>query len=341
MTPKISVLMAVHNGLPVVRDAVQSILDQSFREFEFLIIDDGSTDGTGAFLESISDPRVRLVRQEWGGLTRSLVRGLAEARGVYVARQDADDISRPDRIEKQVAFLDANANVLVVGSGVRSVNEHGHVLRSYQYPLEHEQLVKELECLTTPLPHTTIMFRRNEILACGGYRDVFRKAQDYDLYLRVAERGRLASLPEPLCDLRCSMMSVTSTETEGEQFFYAILALLCYRARRAGKRDPIDASTDGEWLRAIRTWYASSRYPKVFQSRQLRRRARLAWKEGAYAEALGCVVRSVGSDPWWVLGQVGLERTRLTTSEAMDIFNHLSPHGGEHVRHRGISRAPV
>ncbi len=341
MTPQVSVLMAVRNGLPFVRDAVQSILDQSFRAFEFLIIDDGSTDGTGAFLESIVDPRVRLIRQEWGGLTRSLIRGLAEARGLYVARQDADDVSRVDRLEKQVAFLDANPDVLLVGAGVRLVGERGAVLRRYHYPTQHEPLVDALERVTSPLPHTTILFRRDEILACGGYRAVFRKAQDYDLYLRVAERGRLASLPEPLCDLRCSMTSVTSTESEGEQFFYAVLALLCHRVRQAGKRDPVDASADGDELRAIRSWYESSRYPKVFRARQLRRRARLAWSEGSYAEAAGCIIRAIGSDPGWVLNRFGLSGPMLITPKAMDALEELFSEGHEHVRHRGISRAPV
>ncbi|MFZ5862176.1 MAG: glycosyltransferase family 2 protein [Nitrospirota bacterium] len=341
MTPMVSVLMAVRNGLPFVRDAVASILDQSFRDFEFLIIDDGSTDGTSAFLGAIGDSRVRLIRQEWGGLTRSLIRGLAEARGEYVARQDADDVSRPDRLGKQVVFLEANPDVLLVGSGGRLVSERGDVLRSYHYPTRHKQLVEDLERLTSPLPHTTIMFRRAEILACGGYRAVFRKAQDYDLYLRVAERGRLASLPEPLCDLRCSMTSVTSAESDGEQFFYAVLALLCYRARRAGKRDPIDRAADGDGLRGIRAWYESSRYPKVFRSRQLRRRARLAWSEGSYAEAAGCIIQSVGSDPGWVLNRCSLGGPILLTPEVMDALEALSSEGHEYVRHRGISRTPV
>lgn len=317
-TPRVTVLMAVHNGGWCVAEAIGSILAQNFTDFEFLIVDDGSTDDTQPVLASFKDTRIRVLSQERQGLTRSLARGLAFARGLYVARQDADDSSRPDRLGKQVAYLEAHPEAVLVGSGATMVNEHGGMLRDYLYPTEHEEIVRELDRLVSPLPHTTIMFRLQEVLRCGGYREVFAKAQDYDLYLRLAERYHLSCLPEPLCRLRYSMTSLTSEDGIGLQFQYAVLALITALVRRQRGVDPLDLPDRDSFLRSFRDWYRSSPYPDIFRSRQLRRRARLEWEEGRVLEAVRCGLQAVYVDPAWAIFSVGLRRPgcQITSASA-------------------------
>src|SRR5688572_25577736 len=125
-TPPVTVLMSVHNGMPFLKEAVESILHQTFGGFEFVIVDDASTDETPEYLKSIADRRVRvLTLPENIGLTAALNHGLREARGEFIARQDADDTSDPRRLEKQVAYLRANSTYAVVGSQARLVDDRG------------------------------------------------------------------------------------------------------------------------------------------------------------------------------------------------------------------------
>jgi glycosyltransferase involved in cell wall biosynthesis len=301
----VTVLMAVHNGGRGLRASLASILAQGFRDFEFLIVDDGSTDETMETLASLNDSRVRTFRHDRVGLTRSLIRGLALARGEYVARQDADDVSRADRLGKQVAILDAGPKVALVGSGVTAVTEEGRFVDEFVYPADHDGLVAALWRLTSPLPHTTIMFRRSSILECGGYRCPFVKAQDYDLYLRVSERYRLASIPEPLCQLRFSQGSVT-LQQDTSQFEYAVLAFAAAVVRREKGIDPLESPTREAFLGQFRRWYASSSYPRRFRSRLLRREARVAWKHRQTFRAVRCLAGAAYQDPNWIVSFVRL-----------------------------------
>lgn len=314
--PRVSVLMAVYNGARYVGKALAGILNQEFGDFELLILDDGSTDQTPEILDSLMDPRVRIVRQERVGLTRSLNRGLSLANGEYIARQDADDISRDDRLGKQVAYLDSHPDVVLVGTGVTVITEDDRVLRDYIYPSEHEFLAAELGRLVSPLPHSTIMFRRKEMLDCGGYRDIFSKAQDYDLYLRLSEKHRVASIPESLCRLRHSMKSVTFDDGEGQQFQYAVLALITSVMRRERGIDPLDTPTRQRFLEKFQAWYASSSYPRRFRSRELRRQARLTWSQGCATEAVRCLVAAIIADRAWLAKRLGINSAGSEASDA-------------------------
>ena len=121
--PKVSVVMSVCNSEPFIRDAIKSILGQTFQDFEFIIINDGSTDGSLQIIQSYGDSRIRITSQENLGLTKSLNKGIGIARGEYIARQDADDISEPSRLEKQVAVLEQNRRAVLVSSNIRYFSE--------------------------------------------------------------------------------------------------------------------------------------------------------------------------------------------------------------------------
>lgn len=205
----ITVLMSVHNGLPFVADAVRSVLGQTAGDFEFLILDDASTDGTRDFLRTLDDPRVRVIElAENVGLTAALNRGLREARGEFVARQDADDASHPRRLEMQTAFLRTNPPCAVVGSQARLVDGAGRSQGVKHFPLGHRGICFA-HLFDNALAHSAAMFRRAAVQAAGSYDESWTASQDYELWSRLSERHALANLPERLVTLRVLDSSVT------------------------------------------------------------------------------------------------------------------------------------
>lgn len=194
--------MAVKDGEKYLRRAIDSILAQTFSDFEFIIINDGSTDATIDIINESSDPRiVFLSNQSSLGLSRSLNLGLEMARGEYVARMDADDISLPHRLDKQVRFMDEHPGVIVLGTGFSFIDVNGSHMADCQFPFEHELIVWALP-FYNPVAHPTVMMRTFAIKELGGYDTAFRSAQDYDLWFRVASRGKIANLQEICVYLR-------------------------------------------------------------------------------------------------------------------------------------------
>jgi glycosyltransferase involved in cell wall biosynthesis len=194
--------MSVLNGEAFLRPAVDSVLGQTFRDFEFIVIDNASTDGTAAILDSYRDERmVRLRNDEVRSLTQSLNRGLAVARGEFVARQDADDVLRPSRLARQVAYLESHPDVLLVATHVRFIDQHDKVIGDFKPGTDPADLYDKL-AYSNPFYHSTIMFRRAAIDALGGYDTRFTFAQDLALWLKLARRGRLGMVEEVLVDVR-------------------------------------------------------------------------------------------------------------------------------------------
>jgi glycosyltransferase involved in cell wall biosynthesis len=209
--------MSVHDGRPYLTQAVQSLLGQTFEDFEFIIINDGSSDGSRAVLERFAerDNRVRLVHQTNRGLTASLNRGLELARGTYIARMDDDDISRPDRFERQVRFLEANPDVGVLGGGTRVIDETGEPVDYWMPPAKHGHITWRLlfnACFT----HPSVMVRRSLLQELGGYADWARCSQDHELWTRAAQETRLAALPDELIQFRRSEGSITATSRDAQ-----------------------------------------------------------------------------------------------------------------------------
>lgn len=210
--PRVTVLTSVHNDERFVAEAIRSILDQTFADFEFLVINDASTDRTRDIVASFGDPRIRIVDNEQNlGLTRSLNRGLRLARGELVARFDGNDRSRRERLARQVAFLDAHLEVAVVGSQMRWIDTTGR-------PMQHTELARPMTAdgidffsmFDSPIAHPASMFRtavvRDEL---HGYDEAWRVGQDADLWFRVGARHRLANLPDVLLDYRIDPDSIS------------------------------------------------------------------------------------------------------------------------------------
>ena len=192
--------MPVFNAISFVDDAIASILSQSYGDFEFVIVDDGSTDGTHRKLEqwANSDQRIQVVQSEHVGVTDALNLGLAKIHADYVARMDADDIALPERFARQVDFLDQHPSVVAVGSTLLVIDADGDILGIMPWHQTHTEIERALLRGRGGLPHPAAMIRHSAIRKIGGYRSEFRYAQDKDLWLRLSEQGKLANLPETL-----------------------------------------------------------------------------------------------------------------------------------------------
>jgi len=233
-SPFISVVMPVHNAEKYLVEAVESIFAQTFQDFEFIIIDDGSTDGTLAILEKYQqkDERIRLFSRENRGLVPTLNEGLAYTRGKYVARMDADDISLPDRFRAQLDYLEKNQDCVAVGTQVLIIDPEGMPICPFSTCLSHEDIDgAHLLLKGGAITHPSVMMRKETVVSAGGYRPECIHAEDLDLFLRLAEIGRLANLAECLLLYRMHYESIGNSK-RGLQLKSAFNALVDAHGRR-------------------------------------------------------------------------------------------------------------
>ena len=256
--PAVSVLMPVHDGAPWVHDAVESILTQTLEDLELIVVDDGSTDATPEILAGARDPRLRVERRERAGLTRSLNVALGLARSALIARLDADDVALPERLERQRAFLDAHAEVGLLGTGAREVDEAGRTAREVRPPAD-DRAIRRALIRRNPFVHSSVMMRRSVLERVGGYDEALPVAQDYDLWMRMSRLTRLANLPEPLVVRRLPPGRVSAVRDDER---LRTEARVRWRAVRSGGYPPwcavfaarplLALALPGPWRRAVR-----------------------------------------------------------------------------------------
>lgn len=213
----VSCVMTVFNSRAYLRETLDSVLAQSFSNFEFVIIDDGSTDGSTEILRNYAghDSRIRLTSRPNTGIVTAANEGLSQARGEFLARIDSDDVAEPTRFEKQVAYLRAHPDCVAVGSRLLLIDPYGSPLEVTDHKLSHEEIESELLSGSGwAISQPSIMMRRAIVVELGGYRRQFEASEDLDLSLRLAERGRLANLPEPLLKWRRHLGSVNHTRAD-------------------------------------------------------------------------------------------------------------------------------
>jgi len=238
-SPIVSVVMSVFNGQSFLSKAIESILSQTYRDFEFLVVDDGSTDATAGILSSYAsrDARMRIFRHENKGRAESLNVGIRLAMGHYIARMDADDIALPDRLQMQVDLMERHPEVGLLGGAVELINTHGQVLKIVRPPSEDSE-IRALMLLYNPMCHPAVVMRKEVALASGGYRKALLDADDYDLWLRMSERSRLANLGKPILQYR-----IHSDQVSVRNLRHQVLCVLAARAaaslRRRGSPDPL------------------------------------------------------------------------------------------------------
>jgi len=238
--PRVSVVMPVFNSGEWLAEAIGSVRNQSLREFELIIVDDGSTDQTGLIIANAAsgDDRIRTVRQDRLGVAAALNCGSAMARSPVIARMDGDDIADPDRLRRQLAFLEAHPGIAAVGSWAHVIDERGQLIGELKPETEPSELQSLLR-KTNPFVHSSMMLLAEVVRGVGGYRAQLEGAEDYDLWLRISERAQLANLPEFLLSYRRHSASASATATQ-RQLLSARLARLSAAERRASRPDFVD-----------------------------------------------------------------------------------------------------
>jgi glycosyltransferase involved in cell wall biosynthesis len=210
-TPKISVLMPVYNSSRYLAEAIESILQQTLSDFEFLIIDDGSSDASPQILQNYAqqDPRIRLTLRENRGIAKTLNQMLFQARGELIARMDADDIALPNRFARQVEFLQQHPEVVCVGGALDWIDAKGRRLGHCPMPESDTELQKWLVGGVSLLHHPTAMARRAALMQVGGYDETMVASSDLDLWLKLGEIGQLANISDTVLYYRLHPESIT------------------------------------------------------------------------------------------------------------------------------------
>ncbi|HVW35844.1 MAG TPA: glycosyltransferase [Pirellulales bacterium] len=278
--PVVSVLMPVYNAERYVGEAVGSILAQTISDFEFIVVDDGSTDRSGELLSALAaaDRRIRLIRRPNTGYLQALNEGLGYCSGEFVARMDADDVSLPERFERQIGYLREHPECLVVGSGMLRIDADGDPICEEPMPTAHEEIEARLLQGLGALPHPSAMIRREAIVAAGGYREAYYGAEDHDLWLRLAESGRLANLPEPLVKCRIHPENFTFVNEDRTRLVLAASVADAYRRRgQACPQPQVELSPALTGIDRSRAWTRSAIYAGHYGT--ARKQALAIWKQ--------------------------------------------------------------
>lgn len=259
-TPRVSVILPAYNAARYIESAVRSVLDQTFTDFELIVIDDGSKDDTGVILEAIAagDDRLKVVRRENRGLVATLNEMIDRSSAGLIARMDADDLCLPDRLAKQVAFMDAHPDVVLLGGAYWLIDGDGRRLTTIIPPADDTTLQESALVGKTPVCHPLAVYRKAAVQVVGGYRAETMLAEDLDLWLRLGEVGRIACLPDVLLEYRQHAGSISESKQAEQQGKLAEVVRQAY-ARRGLKRD----------LPPIKPWRAGtdddSRYRQVLK----------------------------------------------------------------------------
>lgn len=208
-SPHVSVLMTIFNAAPYLRAAIDSLIGQSFTDWELIAVENGSTDASLSILNSYTDPRVRIFPLTKNiGRTPALRYGFDRAIGRYIAVLDADDISLPKRLMRQVELMEQHDEVALVGTWAHYINEQGKIFGEFKPPVRWDELRDSLGW-TNPIVHSSAMFRRQLAKDVGGYPEEIIWAQDFGLILALARRGKIAMIDDCLCQLRVLKSSMT------------------------------------------------------------------------------------------------------------------------------------
>ena len=232
MTPAVSVLMPVYNAQRYVAAAVESVLGQTFADFELIAVDDGSTDRSLSILQRFADadPRVRIISRPNAGLVASLNEALAIARGEFIARMDADDICLPERFARQMAYLAAHPDCVLVGSHVVTMDQHGHLIgRMADIQFGHDAIDHALMHRGWPMVHPTVLMRADALRQAGAYRAETWPYEDHDLFLRMAEVGKIENLPDVLLNYRKHAASISAQNSNRDEIVIRVIIDACRR----------------------------------------------------------------------------------------------------------------
>jgi len=290
--PLVSVVMSVYNGDRWLEESINSVLNQTHRDFDFIIVNDGSKDGSLPIIEAFArlDSRVRLLDKANTGLADSLNKGIDLAKGEWIARIDADDVCEPRRFELQVGFVRSHPGVVLLGSGLLKIDEDGRAGKTYRYPGKHSSLVSRLERTGPFFAHSSAFFRRESFHQVGGYRPRIANAQDYDLWLRLSEVGEIACLRPALVRIRIHGDQISHDEGGRTLLIDSRVALTNHRLRQIGAPDPVDDTASEKEFKAFRRYVeAELEAVKFFDERKLIAAVKVELQRGTPWGALATV----------------------------------------------------
>jgi glycosyltransferase involved in cell wall biosynthesis len=259
----VSVVTPVYNGGLYLAECIKSILSQTYSDFEYIIIDDGSSDGTWGVMEEYAgkDRRIILIKNEKNmGQANSMNIGIKNAKGEYIAVMDSDDIAEPDRLKKQVDFLNNNKDYGGCGTLQSYIDKKGDTLSINEPPKEKGD-VTDLMKNSCQLSHSTCMFRHDVLDEVGGYRESFERGQDYDLFLRISEKHRLYNIPEVLLYQRFSLERATISDRK-RQMGYSKLALYLAEQRHQNGQDVLQLGDTEKFKDLKRRIFGSQLLPR-------------------------------------------------------------------------------
>jgi glycosyltransferase involved in cell wall biosynthesis len=244
--PRVSIVMSVFNGIDSLEGTLRSVFVDSAPGYELILVDDGSTDGAAELLDEICrhDPRAHVIHQENTGLTQALIRGCQEARGDYIARIDCGDVSFPGRLQKQAAILDSDSSIAFVSCWTRvavSTGESLYISKGSGAAVNARWVIDPSVrngLVDGPSHHGSVMFRRKNYLAVGGYRPEFYYGQDWDLWYRLAEVGKFQMIPEVLYEARVSPGDISMNQKRRQEEI-ARCSLAAMKLRSLGKSDAV------------------------------------------------------------------------------------------------------
>lgn len=284
MSPRISIILPVWNGEKFLAAAVDSLLAQTFTDFELLVVDDGSNDRTPEILRSYADSRLRVLRLDHAGIVVALNHGLSQARADWIARLDADDLSEPRRLELQWHAVNRRPQAVLCHTAATLVGEGGWPVAEARLPRSRSFMALRL-CYQCPIVHSTVLFEKAAALAAGGYLPEERHAEDFSLWGRLLEQGEFIGLPEKLVRFRLHDQSVSRQNIEAQQALARKIGIRhCQKFLKLDEADAVRANTllltatrDCKW----RDWW-------WFLTRCA---PRLKWKS---AETLGWLILQTG-----------------------------------------------
>jgi len=289
--------MSVHNGERWLKESVDSVLLTNDINFEFIIINDGSTDNTSSILKSYNDDRMIIINQENIGLTKSLNIGLGIAKGKYIARIDADDICLPIRFEVQKKFMEENPDIALIGSDAIIIDEKGYKVGHAKYPISHTILANRLYNFKSVFPHSSIFFRKDIIMKEGSYNENFIRSQDYDLYLRLSTKYKIASIDKPLLKLRLNLSG--PTYSDDNQLIFGLMGLISHYRRERGLED-YSNNNNNNWQSfksRVYEWSSNNNIDKLHKFRRDLTIYRSLLKQKLFLKPIKFVIKNLIKNP--------------------------------------------
>jgi len=246
--PEISVVIPCFNAELFLSETIESIINQTFENIEIILINDGSTDTTSEIIKNYAqrDERIIMIEKQNSGPADSRNRGIFAARGEWIAILDADDVALPSRLELQLAYCRERPELVLVGSDAIEMTSSGSQIQSYHYPSTHSDLFKRLYRMMAFPPHSSLMYRAEAVRSIGGFNTRYVPSEDYDLWLRLAEYGKIACLSKPLVKIRKHASSISNLAGGRTQAVNGLAATVCHFLRSRGAAD-VSLQSDQEW----------------------------------------------------------------------------------------------